>query len=65
MAKKKAKVCCPSCGRFPWLAVLLLVVGALWFLSELKVLSLDIPWWPLVVMIFSLKMIIHHKMHMK
>ena len=39
---------------FPTFAVLLLVVGILWLLSELKVIVVDIPWWPIVLIVFAL-----------
>jgi hypothetical protein len=42
---------------FPIVAVILLVVGVLWLMTDLKVITVDIPWIPIVVIIFAIGMI--------
>lgn len=42
---------------FPTFAVILLVVGIVWFLSELNVITVDVPWVPLVVIIIAVGML--------
>lgn len=53
---KKAK------PKFPTFAVILLAVGLVWFLNELKVISIDIPWIPTVLVIVAIGMIINRYM---
>lgn len=53
---KKDKCCC----RFPLCAFLLLVVGVLWLLSDLNVISVQIPWVPVILIIFSLGLMKKH-----
>jgi len=43
--------------RFPALASVLLVVGVLWLLNDLKIITIDIPWIPLALIAVSLGMI--------
>ena len=45
--------------RFPTLAVILLVVGITWLLSELKLFTVPVPWWPVVLIIVAIGMIIN------
>lgn len=52
MAKKNEK--------FPTFAVVLLVIGIVWLLNELKVFSIDIPWVPIVLIIIAVGMIINN-----
>ena len=44
---------------FPTFAVILLAVGVLWLLSELKVLTIDIPWWPAILIILAIGWIVN------
>jgi len=50
--KEKSSDC-----RFPTFAVILLVVGLVWLLNDLKVITVDIPWIPLVIVIVAIGMI--------
>ena len=50
------KKTCPM-GNFPTFAVILLVVGILWLLTELKVISVNIPWIPIALIIAAIGMI--------
>lgn len=43
--------------RFPTLAIALLVVGIIWLLNDLKLISIDIPWIPVVLIIIAAGMI--------
>jgi len=56
MAKKEAKThewnhCCS--GRFPTFATTLLVVGIIWLLNELKIIAVEIPWAPVVLILIA------------
>lgn len=58
MVKKDSKLCkCP--GGFPTFPVIVLVIGVLWFLSGIGIITIDIPWFPLVIIIVALGMIIN------
>jgi|GEM_PF-1954130 len=57
MARKKANVCG---GSFPIFAVLVLAVGVLWLLHDMGKIAFSLPWWPTLVIIFSLGWIIKH-----
>ena len=43
--------------RFPTLAIALLVVGVIWLLNDLKIVLIDIPWIPVVLIIIAMGMI--------
>jgi len=43
--------------KFPVLAVLLLVLGLVWLLNELQVISLNLPWIPVVLIVIAIGMI--------
>jgi len=45
--------------KFPTFAVILLVVGLAWLLNELKVIAINIPWVPLVLVIVAVGMIVN------
>ncbi|MBU0979786.1 MAG: hypothetical protein KJ709_03195 [Nanoarchaeota archaeon] len=58
----KAKVvkesgCCMH--GFPTFATVLLVIGLIWLLNELKVFTVDIPWIPIVLMVIAIGMIVN------
>ena len=59
MAKKDSKIC-GCCGGFPIFAVIALVLGILWFLSDIGIIATNISWLPLIVIITALGMIAHH-----
>ncbi len=40
-------------GRFPTFAVILLVFSVLWLLSDLGVITVRIPWLPIVLMVVA------------
>ncbi|MBS3084750.1 hypothetical protein J4411_02455 [Candidatus Pacearchaeota archaeon] len=44
-------------SKFPILAFILLVYSIFWFLNELKILMIDIPWIPVVLIIISIGLI--------
>jgi hypothetical protein len=44
---------------FPTFAVVLLVIGVLWLLSELGVMTIQIPWVPVVLIVVAIGMIIN------
>jgi len=43
--------------EFPTFAVVLLVVGIIWFLNDLKIINVNIPWVPMVLIIVAVGMI--------
>ena len=43
--------------RFPTLAIALLVVGVIWLLNDLELISVNIPWIPIVLIIIAVGMI--------
>jgi len=45
--------------KFPMLAVILLVIGFIWLLTELKVITISIPWIPIVLIIIATGLIIN------
>ena len=64
---KKAKVINNSwCGcwgggkGFPTFATIVLVLGVLWFLSGIGVLTTNIPWFPAILIILAIGWIINH-----
>jgi len=42
---------------FPTLALGLLIVGLIWLLNDLNIISINIPWVPVVVIIIAVGMI--------
>ena len=45
--------------RFPTVPVLLLAIGILWLLQETNVISIDVPWWPVILIVIALGWIIN------
>lgn len=50
---KKEKICC----KFPTFAVIILVVGFLWLLSDFDIIQIDIPWIPIILIIIAIGLI--------
>jgi hypothetical protein len=44
---------------FPTLAIILLVIGLIWLFNELKVIAINIPWIPLILVIVAIGMIMN------
>ena len=40
--------------KFPMFAVVLLIVAVVWFLSELGLWAINVPWIPLIVIIVAI-----------
>ena len=66
---KKAKVinnswygCWSNNRGFPTFAIIILVLGILWFLNGVGILKVDVPWFPVILIIVSLGWIINHYM---
>jgi len=53
--------CCHHGHGFPAVAGLILLIGALWLLADLEVITLNIPWVPVIVIILSLGVIVKHQ----
>ena len=54
--------CCKG-GKFPTFAVLLLVIAVLWLLGDLGVITVDIPWIPIVLIVIAVGLILKHRAH--
>ena len=52
--------CCSSNGGFPTFAVIILVLGILWLLEGIGAINADIPWFPVILIIFALGLIFNH-----
>ncbi len=63
MAKEKRSLCCWSGGNkgFPTFAVILLVVGLLWLLTDIGYISSNIPWFPVILIIVAIGWIVDNK----
>ena len=47
--------------KFPTFAIILLIIGFVWLLSELKVIQIvSIPWIPIVLLVIALGMLYNH-----
>jgi hypothetical protein len=58
MVKKKEAASCGigGCG-FPTFAIILLVIGIVWFLNDTGYWTFNIPWVPLVLIIVAIGMV--------
>lgn len=45
--------------RFPFLAVLLLIFALAWFLSEIGLITITIPWIPIILIVLAISMIVN------
>lgn len=54
---KREKMGLSCSGKFPTFAVIILVVGIIWLLNDLEVLSISIPWLPVVLIIIAIGLI--------
>ena len=57
MAKKKE--CCKGHGMFPIIAVVVLLLGVLWLLGDLGVITAKVPWLPIVVIAIAINWLMH------
>ena len=57
MAKKKEE-CCKQ--GFPTFAFIVLVLGILWVLSGFGVITAEIPWLPIILVVVAIGWIINH-----
>ena len=55
---EKKDSCCS--GRFPTFAVIVLLVGVAWLLSEWGIFTFNIPWIPVILIIVAIGWIIGH-----
>jgi len=52
--------CCGGSGGFPTFAIIILVLGVLWLLEGVGAITIDIPWFPIILIIFALGLIFNH-----
>lgn len=45
--------------KFPTFAVILLLIGIAWLLSELRILTISIPWVPVIIIVIAIGMIVN------
>jgi len=43
--------------KFPTLGVILLAIGIIWLITELNIISINIPWIPIVLIIIAIGLI--------
>lgn len=48
----------PKREIFPTISIIILVTGILWLINELEILTIDIPWFPVVLIIIGIAGII-------
>jgi hypothetical protein len=44
----------PKKETFPTIPIIILVTGILWLINELDILTIDIPWFPIVLIILGI-----------
>jgi len=60
MAKKRSERHARHHGVFPLAGVILLIIGIVWFLNEMNVFTIPVPWVPLVLIVIAIGLIINH-----
>ncbi len=45
--------------KFPVFGIILLLIGLSWALNELKIISIDLPWFPIILIILAIGMIVN------
>jgi len=62
MYMKKGEKMHGCCGGFKAIPIFFLIIGIMWLLNDMGIISIDIPWLPLIVIVFSLKALMypHH-----
>jgi len=45
--------------KFPTLAIILLVAGLLWLLESVNMISINIPWVPVILIVIAIGMIVN------
>ncbi|MBR9678079.1 MAG: hypothetical protein GOU97_02190 [Nanoarchaeota archaeon] len=43
----------------------LLLIGVLWLLSDLKVIALNLPWWPILLIVVAMGLLMKPHYHKK
>jgi len=49
--------CCCDNGKFPTLAVILLIWASVWLFNELNVINVNLPWIPVILIVVAIGMI--------
>ncbi len=47
-----------QCDSSMWIAYIALIIGLLWLMSELKLFVLNIPWLPLIIVLYAIDCVI-------
>lgn len=50
----------PKKENFPTIPLIILATGILWLINELEILTIDIPWFPIVLIIIGIAGIIEY-----
>ncbi len=53
MKDKKGKGCCKGKSCFPGFAIIVLLIGISWLLTDLGILTVKIPWWPIILIVVA------------
>lgn len=59
--KNDQESCCRKYhdGNFPTLPVVILAIGVIWLLNDLDVVTINIPWLPVVLIIVAIGLIVN------
>ncbi len=61
MAKKRSERYARHKDKvFPLAGVILLIIGIVWFLNEINVFTIPVPWVPLVLIVIAIGLIVNH-----
>ncbi len=53
-------LCCGHRKRFPTIIVLLALLAVLWLLSDMGILTVNVPWIPLALLVICIGWLINH-----
>ncbi|HTZ42191.1 MAG TPA: hypothetical protein VMC07_03225 [Candidatus Omnitrophota bacterium] len=46
-------------GIFPVAGIILLIIGIVWFLNDINIFSINLPWVPLVLIVIAIGLIVN------
>ncbi|HTY43939.1 MAG TPA: hypothetical protein VMC80_01740 [Patescibacteria group bacterium] len=62
MARKRQRHNHEHLRGFPVFALIILVTGIVWLLNDLKILSVDIPWIPSLLIVIAIGMLVRFRL---
>jgi len=51
--------CCGHSKRFPVFAIFLFIIALAWLLNDLNIVSINLPWIPLALLLFAIGMLMN------